>query len=226
MSTIGKSARQPGPPRSSTADRDHWDATYRRRGFSGVSWFQAEPVISLTLIAEAGIAKSSPVVDVGGGASVLVDRLLADEYTDVSVLDASAVAVREAQRRLGPGAPVHWLVQDLLTWQPSRRYALWHDRAVFHFLGAAEQINAYGSVLRSALVPGGFVVIGAFANDGPESCSGLPVARFSPEELGTALGGDFTVIASRREVHRTPVGGLQPFTWVAARRSGDSPKAV
>jgi trans-aconitate methyltransferase len=184
-----------------------------------VSWFQEEPVISMELIAGLGVARSAPVIDVGGGASALVDRLVAGGFTDVSVLDVSAVAVEEAQRRQVPGAPVRWLIQDLLTWRPTRQYALWHDRAVLHFLVSDEQRETYRELLNSALGPGGSVVIGVFAADGPESCSGLPVARYSEEDLMTTLGAGFAVRMMRREMHRTPSGGSQPFTWVAAQRS-------
>jgi len=189
-----------------------------RRGFDGVSWYQAEPRVSLELIAASAIAKSAGVIDVGGGASLLVDQLIAAGFGDVSLLDVSAVAVGEARRRLAAETPVSWLVQDLLTWRPSRHYDLWHDRAVFHFLVSAELQDAYRAVLLSALEPGGYVVVGVFAPEGPQSCSGLPVARYSGPQIASALGGEFSVMATRQEVHGTPSGGAQPFTWVLARR--------
>lgn len=188
-----------------------------RRGSSGVSWYQAEPVVSLELIAESKLRGDAAVIDVGGGASPLVDRLLAEGFADVSVLDISSVAIEEARRRLPPDAPVDWVVSDVLSWHPKRRYGLWHDRAVFHFLVSSGDREAYRKTLVSALVRGGIVVIGTFAADGPESCSGLPVARFSEAGLASALGNRFTPVAFRREVHRTPSGGNQPFTWMLAK---------
>ena len=197
----------------------HWDATYLRRGAS-VSWFQSEPAVSLDLIAETGISPEAAVIDIGGGASSLVDRLVYRGFKDVSVLDISSVAIDEARRRLPPDAPVAWVVQDVLSWQPPRLYGLWHDRAVFHFLVSPSEQARYRRILASALAPGGFVVIGTFAADGPESCSGLPVARYTEQDLAAVLGDGFTPVAFRREVHRTPVGGIQPFAWVVAKRAG------
>ena len=204
-------------------DRDnqaHWNSTYERRGTSGVSWYQPEPVVSLDLIAETGVVRDAAVIDVGGGASPLVDRLVADGFSDVSVLDISPIAVEMARGRLPADAPVDWVVSDVLSWRPARRYSLWHDRAVFHFLVSPGDSETYRRTLAAALVPGGFVVIGTFAADGPDSCSGLPVARYSDAELASALGNRFNPVAFRREVHRTPSGGNQPFTWMAAKLSG------
>ena len=198
----------------------HWDSTYLRRGSSSVSWFQAEPAVSLDLIVETGVSREAAVIDVGGGASSLVDRLIYRSFADVSVLDISSVAIDEARRRLPADAPVAWVVQDVLSWQPLRRYGLWHDRAVFHFMVSPSEKATYRRILATALAPGGFVVIGTFAADGPESCSGLPVARYTEQDLAAALGDGFTPVAFRREVHRTPAGGIQPFAWVVARRPG------
>lgn len=128
-----------------TASR--WDATYRTRGVGGVSWFQSEPAISLQLIEAIGVARDSAIIDVGGGASVLVDHLVSRGFSDVSVLDVSAVALAEAQARLSPGASVTWLRTDLLSFKPSRRYTLWHDRAVFHFLVDEADRDEYRNVL-------------------------------------------------------------------------------
>jgi hypothetical protein len=156
-------------------------------------------------------------VDVGGGASVLVDRLLDAGYRDLTVLDVAAAALDRARTRLGSRAGrVTWLVADLLTWVPARRYRVWHDRAVFHFLTAAAARDRYREVLHHALVPGGHVAVGTFAADGPTSCSGLPTARYGPDELAAQVPG-YRVVHRRREVHRTPSGGIQPFTWLLLR---------
>ncbi len=158
-----------------------------------MSWYQPEPAMSLALIDRLRVPKGAPVVDVGGGASLLVDRLVARGYTDLTVLDVSSTALEIARRRLGDTAPVRWLHEDLLSWQPERRYALWHDRAVFHFLTDAAERAKYLSIVRQTLGDSGALIIATFASDGPERCSGLPVARYDAEGLERLLDG-FTVV--------------------------------
>jgi hypothetical protein len=211
------SARSEGVPSLDQDPASRWDATYQTRGIGGVSWFQTEPAVSLELISATGISEDAAIIDVGGGASVLVDHLVSQGFNDVSVLDVSGVALAAAEARLGSKASVTWLRQDLLAFKPSRRYSLWHDRAVFHFLVGESDRDAYREVLLSALAPGGYAVIGTFAEDGPEQCSGLPVARYSANSLSERLGDRFLVTETRREAHRTPSGITQQFTWVAAR---------
>lgn len=194
----------------------HWDDLYGRRPATALSWYQDEPTVSLALLEALGASREQPVIDVGGGASVLVARLLDLGFADVSVLDVSATALAHAQRRLGERAErVRWLREDVLSWRPQRRYGIWHDRAVFHFLVDEERRSAYLAVLRTALTAGGHVVIGTFAGDGPERCSGLPVQRYDPGALAAAFGDEFEVVGHRREVHHTPGGADQPFTWLA-----------
>ncbi|MFI5286349.1 MAG: class I SAM-dependent methyltransferase [Candidatus Dormibacteria bacterium] len=184
-----------------------------------MSWYQPEPAMSLAIIDRLRVPKGAPVIDVGGGASLLVDRLLARGYTDLAVLDVSSTALEIARRRIGDAASVRWLRKDILTWQPERRYALWHDRAVFHFLTNTAERAKYLSIMREALGESGALIIGTFASDGPESCSGLPVARYEAIDLERLLEG-FTVVESSREEHVTPSGTVQPFTWIAATRDG------
>ena len=203
------------PRRTSEEQARHWDAAYAGRGVRGVSWYQGSPTVSLELIAALGIGRDAAVIDVGGGASVLVDRLVEKGFTEVFVLDVSPAALAESRRRLGDPAPVGWLCEDLLVWRPGRRFDLWHDRAVFHFLVASADRDAYVRTLRSAIRPDGFVVLATFAPDGPEFCSGLPVARYSAEDLADLLGAGFELLETRREEHVTPEGATQPFTWVA-----------
>ena len=107
---------------------------------------------------------------------------------------------------------------DVLEWEPDRRYELWHDRAVFHFLIERHDRDRYRTTLTDALAPGGHVIVATFADDGPQMCSGLPVRRYSAEDLLAALGADFELVETRREVHVTPGGASQPFTWVGLRR--------
>jgi hypothetical protein len=182
-----------------------------------VSWFQPTPTISLELIGNLELPRDAAVVDVGGGASSLVDRLVDQGFRDLSVLDVSRAALQATRHRLGGDYPVTFLERDVLEWHPERRFHLWHDRAAFHFLVDSADRDRYLATLRSAIQPDGFVIIATFASDGPEFCSGLPVVRYSAESLGSVLGPDYVVVATRREEHTTPGGGVQPFTWVAAR---------
>ncbi len=200
-----------------TTRRRHWDQRYADVGATRVSWYQPTPTTSLALIDRLHVPKASPIIDVGGGASLLVDELLARGYTDLSVLDVSATALEIARRRLTDVAPVRWLCEDVTTWRPERRYALWHDRAVFHFLTNAAEQRAYLDVMHTALDDGGAVIIATFAAEGPAYCSGLPVARYDAAGLVRVLDG-FTVVESARDEHVTPTGEIQPFTWIAARR--------
>ncbi len=196
----------------------HWDSVYRTRESDTVSWFQAEPTVTLELVELLGIPHDAAIVDVGGGASRLVDRLLAADYTDVTVLDLSPAALAVSQARLGDATDVEWIAEDLLTWEPARRYDLWHDRAVLHFL-SGEDVANYRALLERSVAPGGCVILGTFAPDGPEQCSGLPITRYSAADLVHFLAPTFAVIEERHELHTTPSGTTQSFAWVAAKRA-------
>ena len=208
---------------SVTSRREHWDEVYSAREEDQVSWYQADPRLSAELVAAAaeGIAgRQTAVIDAGGGASLLAGRLADAGYTDVTVADVSAAALAAARGRPG-GDRIAWVRADLLAWQPPRAYQVWHDRAVFHFLTSPGDRAAYLATLRAALPGGGAVILGTFAADGPGHCSGLPVARYAPADLAAELTGAFgsavTVTGSRSELHRTPAGAVQPFTWLTAR---------
>lgn len=197
-------------------DARYWDDVYDRVGVGRVSWFQTDAAVSVSMIAAAGRVRS--VVDIGGGASVLVDELLAGGIEDVTVLDLSTQALEAAEQRLGPAAGgVQWISQDVRSWVPDRRYDLWHDGAVFHFLTEPADRDGYRAALRQALNPGGHVVIGTFAADGPTHCSGLPVSRYSPDTLAAQFA-DLDVVEARRVEHVTPGDTIQPFTWLLLRR--------
>lgn len=213
-------------PKQSVEKAQYWDAAYATRGESGVSWFQATPTASIDLINLLDIDKSAAVLDVGGGASTLVDHLIELGFSDVSVLDISETALATAQNRLGPAAPVNWLHEDILKWSSNRKFDLWHDRAVFHFLVDVSDRLAYVQILKAALRPGSSVIFATFAPDGPEYCSGLPVVRYSADEMVGLLGDEFQVMEARREEHHTPTLAVQPFTWVAARYFPDTDKVV
>ena len=198
----------------------HWDAAYER-GANQVSWFEDEARTSLDLIARAAVAPDTPVIDVGGGASPLTAELLDLGHTDLTVLDISQAALDAARARLGSrAAQVGWIRSDLRAWRPARDYGLWHDRAVLHFLTDPGDQRHYAALVARALAAGGHAVIGTFALDGPERCSGLPVTRHSPESLAGLLGDDFETIVAQHHTHTTPGGSRQAFTWIVARRTG------
>ncbi|MCK4176820.1 class I SAM-dependent methyltransferase [Aciditerrimonas ferrireducens] len=207
------------PAATPEARAAHWRSVYTTRPPTSRSWYQAEPRVSLALLDALGVGPQTAVLDVGGGASFLADRLVARGFRDVTVLDVAEEALAEVAGRLGGDPRVTLLCSDLLAFAPTRRYGCWHDRAVLHFL-TEDELPAYQAVLRRALDPGGAVVVGAFAPDGPEQCSGLPVRRYDPPGLLAALGPGFEAVASEREEHRTPTGAVQPFAWLAARRTG------
>lgn len=201
------------------ASKQHWEQVYRDKAEDTVSWFQVHPQLSLELI-RAHTKPGEPIIDVGGGASRLVDHLLAEGYTDLTVLDLAETALERAGARLGPAAlKVQWLVADVTRWRPQRRYRFWHDRAVFHFLTEPQDRAAYVAALNSALAPGDHALIASFAPDGPERCSGLPVQRYSPESLAAELGGSFRLRESREETHLTPMGRLQRFQYSLLERT-------
>jgi SAM-dependent methyltransferase len=198
---------------------EHWEAVYRTHPATEVSWYQRTPTVSLELIDLLDVDPISPIVDVGGGASTLADALVARGFTDITVVDISQAALDLTRDRLGPTATtVQLLRRDLLDWEPEPRYGLWHDRAVFHFLVQEHDQKRYLEVLSAALGPEGGVVLGTFGPQGPEQCSGLPVARHSVEDLVAFLGSGFERVGQRREDHVTPSGAVQAYTWVALRR--------
>jgi SAM-dependent methyltransferase len=197
---------------------DHWQQVYQTKADDAVSWFEASPDTSLDLLDAAGLTQNDAVIDIGGGASRLVDALVARGQAHVSVLDLSAAALDVARTRLGDAASVDWIVSDVLAWQPSRRYRFWHDRAAFHFLTDPADQADYVDVLGRALEPGGTATIGTFAPDGPEKCSGLPVARHDAESLSRILGDGFALIDQRRHAHATPWGSVQNFQFSTFRQ--------
>lgn len=198
---------------------EHWDGVYQRTPSTEVSWFQREPTTSLHLIEGCGLPKTAGIVDIGAGASHLADHLLMLGYTDLTVLDVSVHALAEVRARLGPrGGDVSFVSCDVLGWNPSRTYDLWHDRAVFHFLTEPADRSRYAEVAAKAIAPGGWIVLGTFAEEGPMTCSGLPVCRYTPEALAAEFASAFSWVDEEREEHRTPSGSMQPFTWVMLRR--------
>lgn len=196
---------------------EHWSTVYATKAFDDVSWFQASPTVSLELIEATGCPRDGAIVDVGAGASRLVDALLDLGYTDLTVLDIAESALDAVRERLGEESPVELVACDLLDWEPTRRFDLWHDRAVFHFLDA-DQRASYHELVLETLIPGSWIIIGTFALDGPETCSGLPVTRSSTTDLIEFLGDAFEPLVERHELHTTPWGTTQPFSWLLAQR--------
>jgi trans-aconitate methyltransferase len=203
------------------APSQHWESVYQAKRTDEVSWFQDDPAQSTRLIEDAAAGDTdAAVIDVGGGASLLSSRLAERGFSDVTVLDLSSRALEASRAQDTTGTVAH-LHADLLTWQPERRYRIWHDRAVFHFLTESTDRATYRNLLRRALTPDSVIILGTFAPDGPTHCSGLPVARYSAEDLAAELGDAFALTAADGESHHTPSGTVQPFTWITARLRPD-----
>jgi len=197
----------------------HWEGVYTKKGENEVSWFQESPAPSLQLIAQVGATPASAIIDIGGGASRLVDNLIEQGFEDVTVLDLSEAALEAAKARLGgSAAQVQWIVADATVWEPLKAYDIWHDRAAFHFLTEDRDRAAYIARLERALKVGGYAIIATFALDGPERCSGLPVVRYDPASLGQTLGRAFQLVDTRRQIHATPWGSEQSFQFSVFRR--------
>ena len=192
----------------------HWEQVYSDKSPLDLSWYQAAPTLSCALIEASGIASDAALIDVGGGASTLVEHLLDAGYSNISILDISAQALAHARQRLGErAAGIRWIENDITRFAPSVRYGLWHDRAVFHFLTEAEDRRCYREVLEAAMAPEGQVIIGTFAPGGPERCSGLPIVQYDAAQMQEALGDKFVLLETRSETHRTPAGKDQLFNF-------------
>lgn len=202
-----------------TDRRQHWETVYVTRQPTDVSWYQRDPQQSFDLITSLAPDRSSSIIDVGSGASTLVDQLIAAGYRRITLLDISETALQHTRARLGSRAEdIDWKVADVLAASfPKETYDVWHDRAVFHFLVNPEDRRKYIHQVRCAVRQNGLVVIATFAADGPSRCSGLDVARYSAADLATVFGSDFTPIATVREEHVTPAAVLQPFTYAGFR---------
>lgn len=197
----------------------HWQNVYATKGEAEVSWFQDRPTNSLDMIRAANPDHDAAIIDIGGGASRLVDALLQDGYRDIAVLDLSANALDAAKKRIGAAASkVDWIVADATAWRPAKTYGVWHDRAAFHFLTDPHDRAAYVERLRAAIASGGHVIIATFAPDGPEKCSGLPVQRHDGASLAAELGPEFELVETRNEVHHTPWNSTQAFQFSRFRR--------
>ena len=206
-----------------TDEQKHWDGVYEERAEDELTWFEATPEVSLDLV-RTYLKPGNAFIDIGGGASRLVDALLEAGLGPLTVLDLSGASLTVSKQRLGPQSDhVTWIEADITTWNPDRDYAVWHDRAVFHFLTGAEDRAGYARALSDALRPGGIAIIATFADDGPEMCSGLPVMRYAPEalaqELDRLLPGQFEKLGASRHMHITPKGNRQSFQYSVFRKT-------
>ena len=201
------------------ATRKHWDQVYAAKLPTELSWYQPRPERSLALVKSAAPEVSVSILDVGGGASRLVDELLSEGYSDLSVLDISQTALNRSRDRLGLLADkVSWIAADITQWTPHRTWDVWHDRAVFHFLTATQDQDAYIAALIAGTRPGSVAVMSSFSLEGPERCSGLPVQRYSPTTLAARIGDRFEFVSGDSESHTTPWGSTQNFAYAVLRR--------
>lgn len=200
--------------------KKHWDHIYETKDPTQVSWYQEHAQYSLKFIQNTGVQKSDPIIDIGGGASTLVDDLIATGFQNISVLDVSATALQLARRRIGVGAVnVKWIEADITQANlPQEAYAVWHDRAVFHFLLQVADRQHYIDTVRRSVRKGGHVIVATFSSDGPDHCSGLEVARYDPQSLHNEFGRDFELLDSTREEHHTPFGTEQKFIYCYCRK--------
>jgi len=210
-----------GHPRDAQA---HWEDVYRTNAVDEVSWYQDSADISLRLIGpRPGPSGTGRAVDVGAGTSPVLDALLAAGWGRVTALDVSATALDVIRHRVGEHDPrAAYAVSDVLAWQPDHHYDLWHDRAVLHFLTEPAERSAYVALAARTVAPGGALVLGCFAADGPTRCSGLPTVRRSADQLASEFGAHFTLETAQTETHHTPTGAAQAFTWVRLRRTTDT----
>ncbi|MDX8338687.1 class I SAM-dependent methyltransferase [Draconibacterium sp. IB214405] len=199
--------------------KKHWEEIYKSKNTTQVSWFQASPTTSLQFVKEFELPKTARIIDVGGGDSLMVDRLLEMGYGNITVLDISETAINKAQQRLGEKArTVKWIVADAAEFQPSETYDFWHDRAAFHFLTDKQEISSYVDTIRSYVKPGGYLVLGTFSEQGPTKCSGIEIKQYSETTMTSLLTDFFNKIRCITVDHKTPFNTLQNFVFCSFRR--------
>lgn len=197
----------------------HWERIYSSKKSDEFSWTQDTPATSISFLKGFNVSKSAPIIDIGGGESKLVDYLLNEGYTDVTVLDISEKALERAKTRLGDNAlKVNWIVSDITDFVPTRQYAIWHDRATFHFLTEKSQIKKYVSIASGTLTGDGFMTIGTFSENGPEKCSGLQIKKYSEDILTSVLQSFFDKLKCIKEDHVTPFQIVQNFLFCSFQK--------
>jgi SAM-dependent methyltransferase len=197
----------------------HWQHVYGSRAPTGLSWYQGTPALSLELIRHCHLEADDAIIDVGGGASMLVDCLVHNGFSRVAVLDVSGTALAISRSRIGEqSAGIEWIESDITAFEPAHDFRLWHDRALFHFLTEPADRRRYIEVLKRTLSPGGHLILASFAVGGPERCSGLPIVQYDGPKLLAELGDEFDLVEQRRENHVTPAGKAQQFAWFRCTR--------
>lgn len=200
--------------------KQHWEKVYTTKQFTDVSWYQANPTVSLDFLSAFNMAKDASIIDVGGGDSYFVDHLLNLGYNNITVLDISKAAIEKAKNRLGDGAvAVNWVVSDITAYIPDRQFDFWHDRATFHFLTSPEQIDKYLAIANNAISPGGKIVVGTFSENGPEKCSGLPIKQYSESALTSLIKKWFHKIKCIHTNHITPFNTIQQFLFCSFKKA-------
>ncbi len=194
--------------------KSHWENIYKDKSPLEVSWYQSKPAVSLSMIDNLSLKKEENIIDVGGGASTLVDHLIEKGFKNITVLDLSSNALELAKKRLDERSKcVHWEAEDVTNFSSQKTYSLWHDRAVFHFLTDKKDRQKYKMKLQSSVRVGGYVIIAAFAVGGPKKCSGLDIVQYSSKKMKEELGAHFNLIAEGSETHITPAGKEQLFGY-------------
>lgn len=203
-----------------TFDRkEHWENIYQNKGLDEVSWYQPNPTTSLDFVEQFNLPKTAKIIDIGGGDSFFVDHLLDLGYTDITVLDISKTAIEKAKKRLGTKAEkVTWIVADAADFKPETKYDLWHDRAAFHFLTDAQEIDSYLESIKKGVNPSGYLVIGTFSETGPEKCSGIEIKQYSDQTLKARLVNFFEKVKCISVDHTTPFDTIQNFVFCSFRR--------
>lgn len=199
--------------------KNHWEKIYSTRKSDELSWTQNVPVASLNFLRSFNLSKHAPIIDIGGGESLLVDFLIQDGFTDLTVLDISETALQHARNRLGANATqVTWIACDITEFVPARKYSVWHDRATFHFLTQENQIAKYANLAADFVQANGYITIGTFSESGPNKCSGLETKQYSEETLNSILSSYFEKIRCVKEDHLTPFNALQNFLFCSFRK--------
>ena len=199
--------------------KEHWEKVYNSKQLSEVSWYQSTPTVSLDFIREFRLKKDAAIIDVGAGDCYLVDHLLNDGYTNITVLDISDAAINRAKKRLGEKAHlINWVVSDITEYLPDRQFDFWHDRAAFHFLTTEEQVNKYLAIANNAINASGKILIGTFSENGPDRCTGLPIKQYSESALNTLIKNWFQKIKCIHIDHITPFNTIQNFIFCSFKK--------